>query len=235
MNEPLTPMEERDALAAELALGVLTGEARGDALRLRLSDPVFATRVLDWERRLAPLHNDWEEIAPHDAVWDAVAARIAVTSAELARKVRRWRAGALLTGGVAAALALTLVMRPAPAPIEPAEIVSGQIAMAQMTGAADGPVVMARYDPRSAELKLRVSGIKDGATAPELWIIPEGGKPVSLGMIARAGNASMTMPMRQRPMMADGATLAVTMEPSAGAPHAAPSSAPVAAGKISFI
>lgn len=230
MDEPLTPQEERDALAAELALGVLTGEERAAALRLRLSDPSFAAQVQDWERRLASLHNDWQEIAPHDAVWNVVAARIADNGAALATRVRFWRTGALLTGAVAAALALTLVMRPSPAPDA-----SDRIAMAQMTGEAGGPVVMARYDPRSAELKLRVSGIKVGAMAPELWIIPEGGKPVSLGIIARAGNASMTMPTDRRRMMADGATLAVTMEPSEGAPHAAPSSAPVAAGKISFI
>ncbi len=233
MDEPLNPQEERDALAAELALGVLTGDERAAALRLQLSDPEFAGLARAWEDRLAPLHGEWDEVQPHDAVWDAVAAHISGggSSGALIVKLRRWRAGALLTGAVAAALALTLVTRPgAPPPVAPA-----QVAMAQMTGETGGPVVMARYDPQSAELKVRVAGMKSSAKAPELWLIPEGGKPVSLGMIPHSGGASMTMPMPQRAMMAEGATLAVTMEPNEGAPHDAPSSAPVAAGKIRFI
>ena len=45
----------------------------------------------------------------------------------------------------------------------------------------------------------------------------------------------MPVPMPHRKLMQDGAVLAVTMEPRDGAPHEKPSSAPVAAGKISTI
>jgi len=38
-----------------------------------------------------------------------------------------------------------------------------------------------------------------------------------------------------RALLTDGATLAITLEPRDGAPHRAPSSAPIAAGKISTI
>jgi len=49
MDDHLTPDQERDALAAELALGLLEGQARADALRLSLSDPAFAALVTAWE------------------------------------------------------------------------------------------------------------------------------------------------------------------------------------------
>ncbi|MBL7372452.1 hypothetical protein INQ23_24295, partial [Escherichia coli] len=50
MPEPMTP-EERDALAAELALGLLEGDARAQAMRLRLSDSDFAAAVEAWDGR----------------------------------------------------------------------------------------------------------------------------------------------------------------------------------------
>ena len=77
------------------------------------------------------------------------------------------------------------------------------------------------------------SGGRDAhALAPELWVIPEGGTPVSLGQIGHAGEAEMTMPPPHRLLMTEGATLAITMEPVSKTPHPAPSSVAVASGKI---
>lgn len=231
MSDALTPEEERDALAAELALGVLAGPERAAALRLQLSDPAFARLVQDWEARLAPLHGAWEDVAPHDAVWDAVAARIADPTARLQIRLSRWRVGALLTGAIAAALAIVLVMHPFG--LEP---VSAPMVVAQMVGETDGPVVLARYDPQAAEIRLRVvAAVPATGLFPELWVIPDGGAPVSLGLIPRAGQTSVPLSAQQRRLLVDGATLAITMEPQHGAPHAAPSSAPIATGKISLL
>lgn len=232
MDDHLTPAEERDALAAELALGLLEGQARANALRLALRDPDFAARAAAWEAKLAPLHGEWVDAAPGAAVWDAIAARLpeprpsSVTAIET--RLRRWQAGALVSGAIAAALAVVLIVQqvPAPAPAAP------QLAVARIESDAGGPLVFARYDQRNGLMQLRIRGFEPGALAPELWVIPEGGTPVSLGQIAPAGKAEMTMPPPHRPLMTDGATLAITMEPVSATPHPAPSSAPVAAGKI---
>lgn len=64
MDEPLTPEQDREALAAELALGLLDGQARADALRLRLGDPVFAALVEAWEVKLSPLYSEWPAADP---------------------------------------------------------------------------------------------------------------------------------------------------------------------------
>ena len=53
MTEPTPP--EQDLLAAELALGLLDGTERAEALRLCLSDPAFARAVDAWSIRLSPL------------------------------------------------------------------------------------------------------------------------------------------------------------------------------------
>ena len=232
MDDHLTPTEERDALAAELALGLLEGQTRADALRLSLSDPAFAAQVAAWEAKLAPLHDEWADAQPGAAVWSGIERQLAdaptdkVTAIEM--RLRRWRAGALLSGAVAAALAFVLITQPVPTPTPAAP----QLAVARIESDAAGPLVLARYNQSNGLMQLRIHGFEPGALAPELWVIPEGGAPVSLGQIGHAGEAEMTMPPPHRLLMTEGATLAITMEPVSKTPHPAPSSVAVASGKI---
>jgi anti-sigma-K factor RskA len=243
-DTPVTPdtAEDREALAAELALGVLTGPERALALRRMLSDRDFMAMVDAWHRRLDPLHADYAPVEAPPGLWAGIDAAIDRQRQDttMVTRLRIWRSSAVLAGAVAASLALVLLVRSPYAPVPAAPPATVPVAMAQLTGAADGPVVMARYDPASARLSLRASGMKmDEPKArgmmPELWVIPADGKPRSLGMISPSGASGMTVPMPRRAFIADGAMLAVTMEHAETMPHEAPSSTPVAAGKISFI
>ncbi len=232
MDEHLTPAQERDGLAGELALGLLEGQARANALRLSLSDPAFAALVAAWETKLAPLFGDAVDAQPGDAVWRGIEAKLAIppspTVTAIEARLRRWRAGALVTGALAAALAVLLIVQPGPPPA-PA---TPQLAVARIESDTAGPLVLARYDQSNGLMQLRIHGFRPGALAPELWVIPEGGSPVSLGQIASSGRAEMTMPPPHRLLMTDGATLAITMEPVSMTPHPAPSTPAVASGKI---
>lgn len=236
MDELLNPEEEREALAAELALGVLHGEERANARRLMLSDRAFAAQVRDWEYRLNALHAESAEAAVPEALWESIASRIDAPPAlgPLQRRLRFWQAGAVASGAIAAALALILVTRPVPAPI-PVIAAPQVVAVARIENAEGGQTVLARYDQASSMMTLRIAGFDAGALVPELWVIPAGGDPVSLGQIARSGVARMMLSAQQRPLLRDGATLAITLEPASPVPHPAPSSAPVAAGKIMII
>lgn len=232
MDDHLSPAEERDALAAELALGLLEGQARADALRLSLSDPEFAAQVAAWEAKLAPLHGEWAEAEPGAAVWNGIERQLADAPADkvtaIETRLRRWRTGALVSGAVAAALALVLITQPVPTPAPAAP----QLAVARIESDAAGPLVLARYNQSNGLMQLRIHGFEPGTLAPELWVIPEGGTPVSLGQIGHAGEAEMTMPPPHRLLMTEGATLAITMEPVSKTPHPAPSGVAVASGKI---
>jgi anti-sigma-K factor RskA len=226
MADPVLTTEERDTLAGELALGVLEGEDRARALRLQLADPVFAAEVRGWAERLAPLHAGFGETAAPEGLWARIEARLSNGGdVLLRRRLRRWRGGALLSGAIAAGLALVLLLDTrAPAPL----------VVAQLAGDTPGTLVTAAYDPASGALRLRAAMPGD-ALAPELWVIPADGVPRSLGLIAENGTTNLPVAVGHRALIADGATLAVTMEPRTGAPHAAPSSAPVASGKITTI
>ena len=55
---------ERDGLAAEYVLGTLEAVARREAEALAARNPAFAELVAEWERRLAPLAEDIQAVAP---------------------------------------------------------------------------------------------------------------------------------------------------------------------------
>ncbi len=90
------------------------------------------------------------------------------------------------------------------------------------------------YDPRKGELRLETSRLGADGKRPELWVIPEGGAPRSLGMI-RDDGGSLAIDPAVRPLLRGGATLAITLEDAATGPHAAPTSAPILIGKITII
>ncbi|NIJ65327.1 anti-sigma-K factor RskA [Sphingomonas leidyi] len=233
MPEPIIP-EERDALAAELALGLLEGEERALAMRLRLSDPDFAATVDAWGKRFEPLCAGFEE-QPSPALWPAIEHRLGGPGErDSHRALRRWRIGAIASGALAASLAAVLVLRPAPAPVEIVRAPDRTV-IAQL-GSGDAPgLLAASYDPAGGVLRIRAVRLPDSKLAPELWVIPADGVPRSLGLVAADGVTRVVVDAPHRALLSDGATLAITFEPHDGAPHKAPSSAPIAAGKISTI
>lgn len=227
MAEPEIPEDGVETLAAEFALGLLEGEALAAARRRRLADRAFAAEVARWETHFGALALNGAEAEPSPDLWHSIEARIDRYGA---RAVRRWRTAALTATAVAASLAAVLVLRPSgpPAPmLQP-------VAVAQMTG-VPGAVLAARYDPAGGMLRIRAESMPQSSLAPELWVIPQGGPPQSLGLVAAQGNSDLVIDPDKRALLADGATLAITMEEADTAPHAGPSGPPVAAGKISLL
>lgn len=231
MAEALTP--EQDLLAAELALGLIEGDDRAQALRLALSNAEFAVAVERWRSRVDPLADDFRDVTPPD-LWPAIEARLAARDGQASvRQLRFWRWTTAGASAVAASLAAALLFLPGPPPLTIVRAPE-QMAVAQLGGTA-GALLAANYDPGEGMLRIRAVEMPQSDLAPELWVIPADGVPRSLGLVDARGTTRMTIPVNLRGMVVDGATLAITMEPASGAPHAAPSGPPVAAGKISKI
>ncbi len=235
MTDELTP--EQTALAAELALGVLEGEERAEALRLALANPAFAAQVMEWQQRLDPLSEAFNE-APRPDLWAAIDARLDDNrnTGEVG-KLRLWQGVAALSGAMAASLAAIMLFGPfspredgvPPAAASPAPVVIAQLA------GGDGTLLAASIGPESQYLEIRAVALPDTDLTPELWVIPGDGVPRSLGLIASNGTTQVMLPERLRPLVVDGAILAVSLESPEGAPHTAPSATPIATGKISAI
>lgn len=223
------PAPDRDALAAELALGLLEGAEKAQAMRLCLSDPMFATAVEEWSIKLAPMLDALPYAQPSPKVWDAVAVRIGAASpAKVLRGLRAWRAGALVAASIAACLALVILIRPADV------VPPSAVAIAQLTGQQKSSAIAVAYDQRSGQLRIGAQSLGRSDKSPELWVIPADGIPRSLGIVDRQG-AELTVDAALRPFFRAGTTLAVTLEDAATAPHNAPSAAPVMSGIISII
>lgn len=235
-------------LAAEVALLLLDGEELRTALVRVRTDSDFADAVRDWERSFAPLFDEVAPVEPGAGVWDALVARIARTAGQersaspelpadfsrTRRAARTWRAVAVGAMAIAAALLLALLLRPVPSlppaisvPQAPSESI-----VAQLSDDEGGAILTARLDLSDDRLRIRPTAIPDGAGEPELWVIPADRTPRSLGLIRRDAASEILLPADLRAQFADGATLALTLEPAEGAPHAAPTGTILSTARI---
>ena len=231
VDQPLLPptAPDEDARAAELALGLLDGAERAAALRRWLSDPAFAADVEAWRLRLSPLLDAIPAATPPMRVWRAVEARVDTgTTATIVRRLRLWRGGALISGALAASLAVFIVLRPA-------ELrVPTPVAVSQLAGTQGTATMAIAYDAKKGVLRLSPTTLDSPTKSPELWVIPDDGVPRSLGII-RAGSRDLPIDAGLRPLLKGGVTLAITLEDAATAPHQAPSATPILTGKITII
>jgi anti-sigma-K factor RskA len=56
----------------------------------------------------------------------------------------------------------------------------------------------------------------------QMWLIPPGGKPVSLGVIPPGGDGEIKLASAQKALMGESSTLAVSLEPEGGSPTGQP-------------
>src|SRR5262245_65520663 len=99
--------ELRDRLAAEYALGALSGLERRRFERLLSGDRALRELVEDWELRLNLLGESAPAVEPRAQVWSEIARRIAPAREgwldRLSDSLGFWRAAAALAGATAAA------------------------------------------------------------------------------------------------------------------------------------
>jgi len=241
VNEPRRLDDADAALAGELALGLLEGQERTAALRRMLAEPGFAAAVERWRGQLGGLFDAVPPVAPPPELWSRIEAAIDVepdtVTPALAGPVRFWRRSALALGALAAVLALALVW-PRTLPADPAldpEVAGRSYAVAQLSGDIEGLLLTARYDGGRGELLVRVVGMPETDTDPELWIVPADGVPRSLGFLARSGVTRIVLRGGKQGLLTERSRLVLTMEPPAAAPHAAPSGPPVAQGRLQTV
>jgi len=233
-------MSERDVLAGEFALRLLDGEELLAARRLLVEDAEFAGAVAEWEERLHLLAGEVPEHPLPEALWARIEAaldRAAETPAVLAlrRKVRRWQsaAGVAAAAAVAASAALLLVPRAAPPVIvPPAERPAAPLLVASVATPDAGSLAVT-YLPDSGDLLVVPAALEvPSGRARQLWLIPEGGTPLSLGLVDAdaAGRRRLAPELVAR--FVRGATIAVSDEPTGGSPTGQPTGAVLGTGVL---
>jgi anti-sigma-K factor RskA len=235
-------MSERDIQAGELALRLLDGEELLAARRLLVEDPDFAAAVTQWENRLAPWYDEFPERALPADLWSRIEARLARGGDPLVfalkRQVRAWRAAAAVGGAAAVAAALALLLLPAtvtPPPATPPPVASterGPLLVASVD-AGTSAVVGLTYLSDSGELLIVPARLAvPDRRARQLWLIPAGQAPISLGLVEGEAPQRRVLAAAVRSQVALGATVAISDEPTGGSPTGQPTGEVLGTGTL---
>ncbi|CAM3993632.1 anti-sigma factor [Rahnella bruchi] len=216
------------ALAAEYALGTLRGAARIQFEQQIRNDPELAAEVARWQEAFTQLDNQIVPVIPPASVWKRIQHNLALQPARLpppARRLVRAYLGWALAAGLAALLLIPrlLVQPETPTPVA---------ILASSAGAQDGQwVVSVDMSTRSLMLTpLKAQGIADNRSL-ELWAIPPGGKPRSLGLLNTQQPTQLALAER---MPDPGYTLAISLEPRGGSPTGQPTGAVLYSGALAL-
>jgi anti-sigma-K factor RskA len=231
---------------AEYVLGVLDADARAAVAQEVQTNDEAAAAVALWQRRLMPLSDDIASVTPGAYVWarihDYLRLDVLATSARPAASKGLWNNLALWhwLGIGASALAVALVVVVAVPHREPTPAIAVATADAgymvstiqQDNGVTGWTATMDLDRARMVVVPAAPAALASGR-APELWLIPKGGKPISVGMIAQNAPTTITLDKSLLAKLGPTALLAVSVEPVGGSPTGQPTGAVIAKGSIS--
>jgi anti-sigma-K factor RskA len=206
-----------DSLAAEYVLGTLRGAARRRFEKWRAAFPQVEERCRFWEDNLMQLARNLRPMQPPSRVWQGIRAQLNFAGAAPRRRRGPFlaiAASVLLVAGLSALLYWRSVA------VKPAEIAS----ITTQAGAQVWEV-----DVYRERLVLRAGQLPAHPTDREfeLWALPAGGKPVSLGILPASGTARRALTVAQQQALANATQVAVTLEPLGGSPTGQPTSTPI--------
>lgn len=233
--------EELDTTVSEYVLGTLpAGERAAFAERMR-GDSVLRAEVSRLQALLSPLDDIASPEMPHPDVWreierltlgGATTAPSSTTLAdqasnviELRRKLSRWRGATFVAGALAAALAVVAVVDRTALPVAPE---GGRYVAVVDTGGHE-PALIAEVDTTTGTIRVRsVTAETPAGRSLELWHVPDGQAPRSLGIL-QAGLNAKTVKDLAGPL---NGLIAVSVEPEGGSPSGAPTGPIVYTGKL---
>jgi anti-sigma-K factor RskA len=241
MTDALPPHDGEDRpLAGEYALGVLGADERAEAQARIAAEPAFARAVEWWEGRLAHLAERIPAVEPPAAVWPRIANLVgaaATLKPSAWNNVRLWQGASAGALALAAASVVALVITPRPAPPPAVSPAKPPPAPAEVALIADPttkqPALVATLDHAAGKLILTPVSMKMPAgREAELWIIPEGQKAISLGIVPSNAPKAIALPVGLTGAGTYTALLAITDEQPGGSPTGVATGSVRAAGKF---
>jgi len=207
-----------DRLAAEYVLGTLRGRARRRFERWRATSPLVEARAAFWEDTLLGLAKGTRPLTPPAHVWEGIRHRLGFVD-------RAPRRGNLRSLALAASIAIVVILGGlvywrAFAPQQLTQVASISAASGVRVWTVQIFGKTARLTVRAGELPVTPPG-RDY----ELWALPTGGTPVSLGVLPRSGSSQRTLTQAQQRALASAPQVAVSIEPTGGSPTGQPTGA----------
>jgi anti-sigma-K factor RskA len=223
---------------AEYVLGVLDADARAAVAREIRDNSEAAAAVSRWQRQLTPLTYALPEIAPSEHVWANIQRALRWNAARGAPSRRSWMDNLRVwqwigAGAAAIAVACAVVMlktAPTTPPIAAHTLMVSSIK--QTNGVAGWTATMDLSRKEMIVVPATPTAYaKDRST--QLWLIPAGGKPISVGVFKPDDTNVMPLNPALLSQLGPTAVLAVSLEPSGGSPTGQPTGPVVAQGNIS--
>lgn len=220
-----------EVLAGEYVLGVLSLEDRQKVERRMRSDRQFAAIVTRWEQNLSGFNDEYESVLPSAALFPKIEKRIFgeyQMNASLWNSLLLWRIVALASLVLAAAVMLFNgnIMKLQQ---------GGRPLIADLAGQNNAVTLMASYNAQDG--KLRVTPVASGnpeEKSLELWLIKGNDPALALGVLPQTGEGELAIPQNVRGELAEGATLAISVEPFGGSPTGKPTGQVIASGTTRF-
>jgi anti-sigma-K factor RskA len=225
--------EDSRLTAAEYVLGVFGAPERRAVEQRIARDQVFAREVAFWEKRLGGLAEGIPAVAPPANAWARIeaaldqAGRRAGGRAGLWQNLRFWRGLSLVASALAAACLAALIyvgaISPPRAPL---------VAQLGAEGGKTGFVAAVNSGGGTLTIVPAALLSAEEQKAMELWLIPPGEKPHSLGLIDPNRPVTIKVPQDLLARVNKEAVLAVSLEPPGGSPTGQPTGPVIANGKL---
>ena len=201
-----------------------TRSARCRRARARLAaiasrDATVAAAIRGWELRLASLSGAIPGIGPAPRVWERIGARLGFARSEPPppwwASLSLWRGLAFAGFALAFALGVTLLAPPERPDERIVVLLAGQDAK---------PVLLASADRSGRYLIVKSVGAVavPADRSLELWALPEGRDPRSLGLIPASGMGRIPLGATAGIALHGVPALAVSLEPAGGSPTGKP-------------
>jgi anti-sigma-K factor RskA len=204
--------DDLNDLAGEYVLGTLAGAERV-AFEGRLQrDAATMREVALWAQHLQPLADAVTPTIPAPQLWQRIERDLGLPTRTKTR-APMWIAAAVAAAIVAVAFLFPdLYMKPD---------VNAVAQLAPPTGGEPAFVVSVLDDQE--KLLIRAATVAPQPNnSYELWVVPQTGAPISLGVVEQTGETERDVAENVRPLLAVGGTLAVSLEPVGGSPTGAP-------------
>ena len=207
-----------DMLAAEYALGTLRGGARLQFQKRLAAEPVLAARVAYWQEMFSTLDSHLAPVHPPETVWKRIA--LDLPPKKPLRQSRPYL-GWMVAAGLAAVTVVTWYSTRTPE-LAPLMVLNDAQQRGQWVVSAD-----------SRRQQLSIAPLGPAAVPAQrslqLWLIPTGQNPVSLGLLHSNIPTKMTL---RNITLPPGATIAISLEPEGGSPTGLPTGPVLYSGKI---
>lgn len=215
--------EYDSALAAEYALGTLRGPARLNFEQRIQREPALAALVARWQTLLSPLDNALTPVTPPERVWKKI--RLSLPIQATARRKTWGYVGWALAAGLAALLLVPRFIT------QPQDFAPAVVLNAGQQGGGQWIVSM---DSAKRHLKLTPLNPQSLAVANslQLWAIPPGEKPRSLGLVAAEKPTELAL---NSLTLAQGMTIAISLEPAGGSPTGLPTGPVLYSGQLTTL